>query len=163
MCSMNIIDFEASALKRPSFPIQVAVIKTNGETYDAFIRPTENWLDNYVWDVKSEEIHRIPLAKLFELGKEVDVVARELNEFLGGEPVFCDGGEYDVNWANELYNASTESRRFDIFDVQYTMDSDHWGNYYKNKQRAVRDLRLVEHDALNDVKIIQQAVKWCME
>lgn len=160
---INIIDFEASALTSPCFPIQVAVIKSDGSTYDAFIRPSDNWLGNYVWDPESEKIHNTPIQLLLDVGKSIEDVARELNEFIDGEDVYCDGGSYDRMWADELYNAALHSsRRFEILDIKDILAIEHWVQFWSVKQRAVAILKLKEHDALNDVKIIQQAAEWCL-
>lgn len=161
MKKVNILDFEASALQSPSFPTQVAIIKEDGSTYDRFIKPTSMWINRYNWDPKAEEIHGVPMADLIKVGTEPSQVAMELNEFIGGEDVFCDGGMYDVNWANELFLAAKIEREFRIGGISELYDVEAKAlPMWELKQKAAHRLKLSEHDALNDVKIIQTAVNW---
>jgi hypothetical protein len=161
MSKLNILDFEASALKFPSFPTQVAIIKEDGSTFDRFIKPTRLWISRYNWDPESEKIHGVPLNDLVKVGTEPSIVAAQLNEFIDGEDVFCDGGEYDVNWANELFLAANIKREFRIASISELFDTETLTlPMWQLKQKAAEKLQLPEHDALNDVKIIQTAVKW---
>lgn len=161
MKKLNIIDFEASSLVSPSFPTQVAVIKEDGSTFDRFIKPSSYWQRKYNWSLDSQKIHGMSLSFLIDVGVDINVVADELNSFVDGEEVFCDGGMYDINWANELFESAKVKQTFrigalsELFDASY-LSAPMW----ELKLRAAENLGLKEHDALNDVKIIQTAVKY---
>ena len=101
---MIIIDFEASGLNLQfSYPIQVAAIKPDGSYYDSYIKPATNWT---YWDHNSQEVHNIPRTLLHDVGRPIRQVANELNEFIGDEIAYCDGGIYDIHWATALYQAA---------------------------------------------------------
>jgi len=148
-------------LQYPSFPIQVAIIKEDGSTFDRYIRPSDKWIETYNWDPASQDIHNIPLNTLLDIGKPLKEVAEDLNEFVGDGTVYCDGGLYDIGWCNELYEAAKIKRTFRLGSVTELYEY-HAGDkqLWEVKQIAADKLKLKEHDALNDVKIIQLAVNW---
>ena len=159
---MNIIDFEASSLSHNSFPIQVAVILENGTTYNAYIRPHDDWRLEGDWDPKAFEVHKIPMQLLLDVGKDINTVARELNDFLGDGIAYCDGGIYDTMWCNTLFYKSDVARRtFKLKDVMDDLIGGPTNNVHlwHAKRKATKELNLREHDALNDVRIIQRAVE----
>lgn len=153
---INIIDFEATGLGQLSYPIQVAVILDDGTTYDAYIHPTDDWLENWEWDMEAEKIHNIPFKLLADVGKPVEVVAQELNEFIGKHKVYCDGGRYDIHWKNALFDAANIKPTFVLNDT-YELAPNQWLGEYKEGIGC--DMGLKEHDALNDVKIIQECIR----
>lgn len=157
---LNIIDFEASAL-RGGYPIQVAVILANGDTYDSYIYPDDEWIDTMNWDPESEQIHKIPMSLLREHGKDIVTVANELNQFIDGREVFCDGGLYDLQWCACLFAFANVTKTFMLGDIVRDLLKGDIHNIplYIAKREATKQLQLREHDALNDVKIIQRAIE----
>lgn len=158
---MFVIDFEASGLEANSYPIQVAVY--NGkDSYDAYIRPADDWTH---WNIDSQNIHNIPRTLLIDVGKPIKQVANDLNEFIGDITVYCDGGIYDIGWANALYESAQIKRSWLIGDVvSHAMRGQersvlratgkHW---FQLKRDIGEQYNMREHDALNDAKIIRQA------
>ncbi len=157
---MNIIDFEASSLN-PGYPIQVAVILEDGQVYSSYINPPDVWIESGDWDPKSEEIHKIPMKILQLHGKDVVTVANELNEFINGREVFCDGGLYDLRWCSRLFVTANVTKGFMLGDIMRDLIKGPTNNIplWCAKQAAVKILGLREHDAENDVRIIQKAVE----
>lgn len=156
---MFVIDFEASSLSGQSYPIQVAVY--NGEdSYSAFIRPDDTWTE---WNMSSQAIHNIPRALLFDVGKPAVQVAEELNDFIGKEIAYCDGGIYDIHWANALHEAAQVPKTWYYGDVvSYALQGQERNvvlatgmTWFEFKQHTADKLKLKQHDALNDVKIIR--------
>lgn len=162
-----IIDFEASALMPPCFPVQVAVINGKGQTYETLIQPCENWLNNFNWNPESAKIHGFTKRQLIEEGKTPYRVATELNEFIGKDGVvYCDGGVYDIMWADELYKAANVERQFRISTVWHLFrDANVVYNFeYRDcVQYAHEKMHLRQHDALNDVIAIQEAVTMILD
>lgn len=155
-----IIDFEASSLKPPSFPIEVAVVDAGGAEFQRLIRPSQTWINEYRWDPESEKIHGIPKSILLEDGCDLVNVAKDLNDFVGDGTVYCDGGVYDINWANELYAAAGIDRRFQIASIfKLIQDSgvDKRISYYDVVEYVHDKHGLNRHRALDDVLAIQEA------
>lgn len=157
---VNIIDFEASSLGPQSYPIQVGVIMDDGSTYSAYIKPTpEHWTD---WSEQAFSIHNIPRQLLIDVGKTPELVAQELNEFIGKRTVACDGGVYDTHWANALYEVTSCTRSWEITSIykfQCLLNSGLSWQDYKQFYASSDQLNLTEHDALDDAKLIQHIVK----
>lgn len=156
---MFVIDFEASSLAHNSYPIQVAVCNAN-DSYSAYLRPQDNWTD---WNQSSQDIHNIPRQLLFDVGKPVQQVAEELDAFIGKEIAYCDGGIYDIHWANTLYEAAGMTKSWYYGDVvQYALQGQNRSvqmatgmTWFDFKNHVAEKLELKQHDALNDVKIIR--------
>jgi len=155
----NIIDFEASGLGASSYPIQVAVILSDGDTYDSYILPHDDWTFHGEWCYEAEKIHNIPANTLRDIGRPLITVAQELNDFLGNQTVYCDGGVHDLQWCDTLFWKAGITRTFKIDKVRAVMREG--VNYHYQKNLSVKELNLKEHDALNDVKIIQRTVDIC--
>ena len=158
---MFVIDFEASGLGHNSYTIQVAVCNQS-ESYSAYIRPEDNWTH---WSVDSQEIHNIPRTLLLDVGLPARQVAKELNDFVCKEIAYCDGGIYDIGWTNTLYEAAKIDKSWYYGDVvSYALQGQERSvmnavgmPWYQYKQQIAAQLKLKEHDALNDVKIIRHA------
>lgn len=157
---MNIIDFEASSLS-PGYPIQVAVILENGDVYSSYINPPDKWIESNDWDPNSENVHKIPMSILREHGKDVTTVATELNAFIDGREVFCDGGLYDLQWCNRLFVTAGVTKSFMLGDIMRDLikGPTNGVHLWAAKRVATKELGLREHDALNDVRIIQRAIE----
>jgi thiamine pyrophosphate-dependent acetolactate synthase large subunit-like protein len=157
---VNIIDFEASSLAHNSYPIQVGVVMHDGSEYMAYIKPTpETWTD---WNPQSQDIHNIPRQLLIDIGKEPEVVAAELNEFIGDKSVACDGHLYDQMWATTLYDATSIERTWSLDSISKYGVLMHPGvswSRYKEFYASDDYLSLTEHDALDDAKLIRHLIK----
>jgi len=93
------LDFEASALGRGSYPIEVGVADcASGDTRSWLIRPCARWVKHGIWLAESAKIHNITPEELFETGVPVEQIADELATHVEGKKVFCDGGELDGYW-----------------------------------------------------------------
>lgn len=155
MTELNIIDFEASSLSGRSYPIQVGVVMNDGREYMAYIKPISKWID---WNPLSEKIHNISRDYIESYGEEAINVAHELNNLIGTDTVFCDGGVYDFHWCNALYNGVNIKRTWSIesITVEDLFVETHW-NLYMN--HYAKELGFTEHDALHDAKLIQYLTK----
>ena len=111
-------DVEASAAVG-GFPISVgfAVVDVTDRSWTArqkFIRH-DPWLDDLArWSADAQSVHRIGRDFLLAHGEPAHVVARWLNECLGGKTIFVDTGPtgWDSIWTDELFAAAGIERQF---------------------------------------------------
>lgn len=102
-----IIDFEASALPgkgRRSFPIEVGVgIPETGAVRSWLIRPERVCLDEWDWYYESEQVHRLTREYLLKHGLPRELVAREMQDFIGGRDLVSDNSAAEGYWLGILY------------------------------------------------------------
>ena len=119
-----ILDVEASALERGSYPIEVgvALVRRPSEPIGVgakFIRPTKEWLDTGVWSKSSEAVHGIPLELAQREGEPVEHICDWLNGLLGTDTIVAtDAPRYDQDWLDTLFAAAGREQNFRIFDLQ---------------------------------------------
>ena len=105
-----IIDFEASSLTAGSYPIEVGVCRWTSpaqtiEGCSTLIKPTPEWSKDGTWWSSSQEIHGIGAAEL-RGGLDPSSTIDALNDIIGENIAFCDGGAHDLRWLQPLVNAS---------------------------------------------------------
>ena len=104
------LDFEASAIGRKSYPIEVGVCiwAEPGKPikgWSTLIAPTATWLADGRWDPAAAAIHRIRLEDLRGGSHPTDVIVN-INSIVGTGLAWCDGGACDRRWARTLASAS---------------------------------------------------------
>ena len=97
------LDFEASSLRKRSYPIEVGWVFEDGRSESHFIRPAEGWTD---WDEQAEAIHRISRSHLFTEGSPPDIVARHMLEELTGHDLLASAPSWDGKWMSALLRAA---------------------------------------------------------
>ncbi|MBS3754201.1 MAG: hypothetical protein KGY56_00710 [Desulfobacterales bacterium] len=98
---MIIIDFEASSLRKNSYPIEVAWGE-HPETIRSFLLNPDymaGWTD---WNPKSYEYHRISPEILRREGIDPRLAAEKMIQELAGRNVYSDEPRYDTRWKNRL-------------------------------------------------------------
>lgn len=154
--TITALDIESSGFN--GYPIQIGIIKENGAKYQSLINPHEEWLTDLEWDYNAQCIHSFELAYIKENGRDINTVAREINEFVDGDDVFIDS-HYDVMWLNLLFEFSDVRRNFKM-QVIYEICSDefceHWSGVF---HMELKKSGLKLHDALNDAILIQRTYK----
>lgn len=150
------LDFEASSLNPSSYPIEVAYSCPDGEIESCLIVPESDWLD---WDPYAQrEIHRISRAMLFAGGSAPGQVLERMNERLSGEPVYCDGGEFDAHWLNRLAQAAGFLPAFELLDIGTLYPSELFlrgGLYEQVSEQAWGMTEGQRHRADTDVRYLQ--------
>lgn len=116
------VDCEASALERPSYPIEVGLAWCDGRSRGHLVRPVEAW-DDWAWNLRSAEIHKIPRQDLFRHGTEVEVIAEWLNSEFEGKIVCSDNPSYEAYWLTELFTAADVRPQFMIHDSRSLITS----------------------------------------
>jgi len=151
----NIIDFEASGFGPESYPIEVGVIKANGERYCTLIKPDECWQH---WSEEAEDVHRISHDTLEEIGKPIRDVCFDLNEFLGDGDVFSDAWSHDHAWLMRMYDAANVHPTFQLRAIEFILNELQLGSWDETKERVFSSHDKVRHRASNDAFLIQQTI-----
>lgn len=151
--TITALDMESSGWK--GYPIQVGVIRTDGKTYKSLIKPHKEWLSDLEWSYNAQCIHKMKKEYVIENGRDLTVVANELNNFLTTTDVYVDS-RYDVMWLDLLFEFAEVKRTFKMFVIDDICPEDftiHWSLMFE-RTRKLSGLPL--HDALNDAKLIQR-------
>jgi DNA polymerase III epsilon subunit-like protein len=117
-----VLDLEASALGKRSYPIEAGVALITGaarpiQTWSTMIRPTQGWLDVGLWSPASAAVHGISLETIMQQGYAVEDVCDWLNALLGSKTIVAtDAPRYDQDWLDTLFR---EANREQLFTLQY--------------------------------------------
>ncbi|AXB75138.1 exonuclease domain-containing protein [Novosphingobium sp. P6W] len=105
MSCPTLIDFEASCLPEygQSYPIEVAVARTDGSSRAWLIRPAEQWR-YWDWSDEAEALHGISQEMLEAEGLPPAQVLSEMAEFIEDCPVYADA-DLDQYWLEVLCQA----------------------------------------------------------
>ncbi len=148
----SVLDFEASGFGSQSYPIEVGVVLDTGERYCSLIRPLDSWTH---WDDKAETLHGISRRHLMSAGRDVNLVACDLNELLAGRTVFSDAWSVDKRWLISLFVAAGIEPRFELSPIESIQSEQQhgcWDRVYKLVLRESSDSR---HRASNDAFLVQ--------
>ncbi|KHK89579.1 3'-5' exonuclease [Novosphingobium malaysiense] len=109
-----LIDFEASCLPEygQSFPIEVAVARTDGDSRAWLIRPVEAW-KHWDWSPEAEKLHGISRAMLEQEGLPPEQVVAELSNFVHDCNVYADA-DLDQYWLELLCHAAGTTPPFPV-------------------------------------------------
>ena len=148
-----IIDIEASGFGSYSYPIEIGVVKGNGERYCALIRPEKDWQH---WCVKAEAIHGISRQKIETAGRCPRDICIELNQFMGNSTVYSDAWAHDSPWLNRLFFAARINPRFHLSPIELITSEAQLMEWDEAKRRLERQLDIRRHRASCDAYLIQQ-------
>lgn len=154
MPAIDIIDIESSGLSSKSYPIEVGITLSNGDTYSTLIRPCDGW---EYWDESAAELHGISKEELIEKGKPIDEVCREINELCKGRVLYSDGWTYDSSWMNTLFGFAGISPSFRISALD-PLFGENWSSclWREMKEQIAISMSTSLHRALTDAMIISQ-------
>ncbi len=155
-----VIDIEASALTRTSYPIEIGVARKHDpggpiDTWSSLIAPDPSWDMASEWDADAERrIHGISRWAL-RSGANVREVMERLNELVA--PVghaWCDGGYYDHHWLATLSAAAGIVPQFELRDIVNGLEADQhsnlraqgWRGPFKPAHRAGPDAERICND-----------------
>lgn len=111
------IDVEASSLEPGGFPVEVAWSLPGGTVHSAMIAPAEGWCQACSWDPLAEQLHGLSRTELASRGILPWRVARQLNEGLAGEWVYCDALAFDRAWIDQIFDAAGIEPQFRLADA----------------------------------------------
>ncbi|TMV05677.1 hypothetical protein FGK63_16695 [Ruegeria sediminis] len=101
------IDFEASSLRRGSFPIEVGLACIEGSeirTASVLVRPAKHW-NMSSWSLESQKLHGISRDLLESEGLDVQAVSNWLVAQIAGKVVVSDAPGHDQRWLDMLLKA----------------------------------------------------------
>jgi len=167
------LDVEASSLSMDSYPIEVAWSDNQGKIESHLINPysVDNWTD---WDYNAQQIHGISRKLCREEGVSAEQLCRRMkNSISRGEVIYADGGGFDRNWIDVLFQEGTQIgyAKFDIVHSDAVMlpllqktESDEkkvWQLYEKLKLEA-RKIVNGRHRAKVDVQYLIELYQLCV-
>lgn len=97
-----VVDVEASALGRGSYPIEVGVARLGGRVMSWHIQPTAEWLERGVWEPAAEVLHGISLEQMAAEGRPAAEVAEGGMAALSGQLPHSDAVGADDAWLASL-------------------------------------------------------------
>ena len=149
----TIIDIEASGIGKGSYPIEIGVILSSGKSYCALICPDTEWQH---WDHQAEALHGISRETLLTSGRNISIIAGELNELLADQTVYCDGWVVDKPWLTQLYQKSGAKPKFSLSALEMILKEPQMEIWAQTKAQVIQDLALTRHRASADARIIQE-------
>ena len=151
-----IIDVEASGFGAQSYPIEVGVIKQNGERFCSLIKPQPDWQH---WDEQAQALHGISPELLLKKGRSVNLVCRELNQFLCGQTAYSDGWVVDQPWLIKLFDAAKLSMQFTLSPLEMLLNETQMTYWHQTKEQLIRAINQPRHRASHDAALIQDTFK----
>jgi hypothetical protein len=150
-----ILDIEASGFGRGSYPIEVGFITSEGALFCGLIRPEPDWRH---WDGAAEALHGISRELLQRHGRPAPWMAAQLNEWLAGQTVYCDGWGQDYPWLARLFDAAGQQPSFRLDDLRRLL-SEAEAQRWRGVTDSVRQRqRLTRHRASSDARVLQIAL-----
>lgn len=151
-----ILDVEASGFGRHSYPIEVGYVLPDGSSYCSLIRPLPHWTH---WDPAAERVHHIRRELLVQHGRDVQDVARSLNEALRGRTVFSDGWAHDYPWLAALYEEADLVPSFRLESLRGLLSEDEASQWEATRQAVMHEHQVERHRASTDARLLQTTLK----
>lgn len=148
-----IIDIEASGFGSHSYPIEIGVVKANGERYCALIKPEPDWVH---WCESAQRIHGINRELLMVRGKNPTQVCHELNGFIQDDTAYSDAWTHDSPWLNCLFYAARVYPYFHLSPIELIATEEQLMLWDATKKQLGHQLNIQRHRASGDAFLIQQ-------
>lgn len=149
----TIIDIEASGFGSRSYPIEIGVVKANGDRYCALIEPPPEW-DH--WSESAQAVHGISRHLIESRGRKPRDICLELNNFLGTSTIYSDAWTHDSPWLNRLFFAGRVNLSFHLSPIEIIATEDQLMLWDRTKQQLEKRLDIKRHRASGDAYLIQQ-------
>lgn len=149
----TIIDIEASGFGSYSYPIEIGVVKENGERFCALIRPEHDWEH---WCKNAQSIHGISRSMIESAGRRPREICHHLNDFLGDTTIYSDAWTHDSPWLNRLFFAARINPRFHLSPIELITTEPQLMVWDDAKVKLARQLDIKRHRASCDAYLIQQ-------
>lgn len=149
----SIIDIEASGFGANSYPIEIGVVRYDGERYCRLIKPFDNWQH---WQNDAAAIHNISRQQLEDCGAHGTEICLQLNAFLQDSTVYSDGWQVDSSWLTTLFDRAKVRKTFRISSLEMILSEHQMKIWHNTKDTVIKSLNLTRHRASNDALIIQQ-------
>lgn len=149
----TIIDIEASGFGSRSYPIEIGVVKANGDRYCALIEPAPEW-DH--WSDSAQQIHGISRCLIESRGRKPRDICLELNQFLGEITTYSDAWTHDSPWLNRLFFAARINPSFHLSPIEIIATEAQLLLWDRTKKQLEKRLDIKRHRASGDAYLIQQ-------
>jgi hypothetical protein len=155
-----ILDFEASALGRESYPIEAGICRWTSsdaalEGWSALICPAIEWSGHGIWSPQSAEIHKISRSDLVG-GLTPTSTMHMLNQLIGNGYAWCDGGEDDAYWLQRLVAHTGVNPTFQLKDWDMLTGVLDMAGY--DRMVAWLDRSKIRHRARDDAENLLRAL-----
>ncbi len=150
------IDIEASGFGKGSYPIEVGFVDADGGLFCTLVQPAEDWTH---WDETAFALHGIERGLLPVHGKPITWVARQLNERLAGQTVYCDGWAQDYPWLARLFDAADTAPAFKLEDLRKLLTEEQALRWGDTVAQVREELSIGRHRASSDAKVLQIALQ----
>lgn len=147
-----IIDVEASAFGRGSYPIEMGVAMPDSTTHCFLIKPEEDWQR---WDEQAEAVHNLSREQLIAHGSKSTDVALALNELLEGEEVYSDAWGFDSSWIALLFHKAQVPQKFRLQALSTLIQEEDLNRWAEVRDQVTFELNLTRHRASADALITQ--------
>ena len=107
MIMPRFLDIEASSLSMDSYPIEIAWSDHQGIIESHLINPyaIEEWTD---WDFNAQQMHGLSRKQCREEGVYPAWLCKRMSQSIKpGEIIYADGGPFDQNWVDVLFEAGS--------------------------------------------------------
>ena len=168
------LDVEASSLSMDSYPIEVAWSDNYGSIESHLINPycVDYWTD---WDYNAQQSHGISRKECREKGDSPQKLCNRMkNSISRGETIYADGGGFDRNWIDVLFQEGTQLgyAKFDIVHSDAVMlpllqkiETDEkkvWQLYEQLKLEARKIVGGSRHRTRVDVQYLIELYRLCV-
>ena len=154
--NVNIIDIEASGFGPESYPIEIGIVRKNGERFCSLIKPLDSWCH---WSAEAEALHGISRALLFKRGMEIKPLCRQINDFLGRTTVYSDALSHDQRWLNKLFYHAQIVPSFTISAIEYLANEEQFSHWDRIKKQVFDEQGQQRHRASIDALVVQQTLR----
>ena len=148
----TILDIEASGFGKGSYPIEVGLAMPDSALHCYLIKPQPDW---HHWDLDAESMHHISRDTLERFGRDVNFVARQLNNYLQGSTVYSDAWSNDSVWLARLFEESNTLQDFRIEHLVMVTSEEQLAIWDTTKQQVIDECGYERHRASSDARIIQ--------
>ena len=148
----TIIDVEASGFGAQSYPVEVGVIRADGERFCSLIKPADDW---HHWDEQAQQLHGISRDDLYTYGQAATEVCQKLNDFINTPTVYCDGWVVDYPWLIKLFDAAGVSMNFRVSSLDFLLKERQMDVWDKVKEELLAQFNDRRHRASSDAELIQ--------
>jgi len=150
-----ILDLEASGFGRGSYPIELGFVATDGSCFCSLICPDPDWQH---WDESAEALHGISRELLQQHGRPPAWVARQANERLAGQTVYCDAWAHDYPWLARLFDVVDLVPSFRLADLRSLLSEAETACWQRVLDEVRAELQISRHRASSDARVLQLAL-----
>lgn len=155
----TIIDVEASGFGPQSYPIEIGIVRHDGQRYCRLIKPFDDWV---FWQDSAQSVHGITREHLHKHGISGVQMCIELNQFLSQQTAYTDGWVVDSPWVIKLFERANVSMNFHLSSLEMILKEKQMDVWHITKDKVIEQLKLERHRASNDALIIQQTFNWTL-